>query len=349
MRIVRAMLLLILLCAALPLGACSEVDKGRSGNADENPDQVRIGLSMATMQEERWSKDRDIFVAKAKQFGAQVIVQNADNDADEQYRQVEYLLAQKIDVLVIVCQDANKAAQCVSLAKRMKVPVVCYDRLVLDADVDVYVSFDHVGVGKKMAQELIKAVPSGNYLVINGPTSDYNSTLFREGYMGVLQPFIVTGSIRVLNEIWAKDWRREEAYEFVHDSLIAYDKIDAIIAANDSLAEGAIEALSEWRLAGKVLVTGHDADLAACQRVAEGTQYMTVYKPLARLTEEAVRVCMLIAEGEPLNIEKTINNGKIDVPYDMIDTVKVNKENLEETVIKDGFHLYEKVFQNVKK
>lgn len=332
---------------AMLLG-CSPAQE-QSALQSPQPKQLCIGLSMATLQEERWAKDRDIFVAKAKQAGTTVIVQNADNDADEQLRQVEYLLQQNIDVLVIIPQDAAKSQQSVQAAHRRNVPVLSYDRLVLNANVDAYVSFDGVSVGRKMAESLLNVVPRGNYLIINGSTLDHNSTLFREGYMAALKPRIENGAVHILEETWAKDWRREEAYAFVQAALQKYEKIDAIIAANDSLAEGAIKALAERRLAGEVLVAGHDADLSACQRVVEGTQYVTIYKPLALLAEEAVRVSLLLARKQPMVTAKTMFDGTYDVPFDLIDVVAVDKTNMDETIIKDGFHLDSEVYLNVRK
>lgn len=191
---------------------------------------------------------------KGKGKGADVIVQNANNSIDDQITQVKYLLEQNIDILVIIPQDSEKSAEAVKLAKKKGIKVICYDRLIKHANTDFYVSFDNIKVGEYMASLMLSKVPRGNYIIING-------------------------AIKIVDEIWAEDWKPEDSFKCVEKAL-QNEKVAAILAANDNLAGAAIEALSEQRMAGKVLVAGHDADISGCQRVAEGTQMMTIYKPI---------------------------------------------------------------------
>jgi D-xylose transport system substrate-binding protein len=285
----------------------------------------------------------------AKNHGAEVIVQNADNDPDEQLKQVEYLLGQDIDVLVLIPQSATSSAQSVELAKKAGVPVISYDRLVLNAGTDVYISFDNYSVGHKMADAAIKAAPAGNYLIIHGSPEDHNSEMFKSGYMDYLNQYVRIGDIKIIGEKSATDWRREEAYSFVQDMLDKNEKIDAIVCANDALASGAIEALAVSRMAGKIVVTGHDADLSACQRIVEGTQTVTIYKPIKTIAQKAVDVAFLLAKGEKIGAKEMINDGKYQVPYIKLDVIAVDKYNMDDVVIKDGFHLKEDVYQNITK
>lgn len=308
---------------------------------------IKIGFSMATIQQDRWTDDRDIFMALAKEKGASVIVQNADNDPNAQIEQIEYLLNQNIDVLVIIPQNATNLVQSVELAKKAGVPVISYDRLVLNANTDVYISFDNYSVGEKMAEAAVKAVPKGNYLLIHGSPEDHNSEMFKSGYAEYLKPYIQSGNINIIGEKSAIDWRREDAKSFVQEKLEKGVKIDAIICANDALAGGAIEALAENRLAGKVVVTGHDAELAACQRIVEGTQTVTIYKPIQVIAKKAVEIALLLARREKINASDTINDGKYNIPYIKLDVIAVDKNNMDQVVIKDGFHLREEVYQNV--
>jgi len=312
---------------------------------DVQDDRVLIGFSLGTLKEERWLKDRDILIAKVKELGGDILVQNANNDDKDQLNQVKYLLEQGIDVLVIVPNDLQKAAYAVELAKRQGVKVISYDRLVLKANADVYISFDNYMVGELMAKHLLEAVPNGSVLIINGAKSDNNTKMIKEGYDRVLSDKLKSGEIEIIGEEWAPNWMKEYAFG-VTDKLLQDKKhIDGIIAGNDSLAEGAIEALSEHRLAGKVTVTGQDADLSACQRIVEGTQIMTVYKPIDKMAAETAKLAMKLAQGQRLGISKTIYDGKYDIPYYMLEPIAVTKENMDDTIIKDGFHLREEVYR----
>ncbi len=347
-RIPLVFMSVVLIIAVTSLiGGCEHPGTASSEQSQDNP--LLVGFSLATLKEDRWLRDRDIFLSKAKQAGIDVIVSNANNDSDLQFSQVRDMVAQHIDILIIIPHDREKAADCVALAKKAGIPVISYDRLVNNADVDVYVSFDNVKVGRLQGEGIVKAVPTGGYIILNGSPNDNNSPMFREGYMGVLQPLIDSGEIEVKAETWVDNWRRETAYEFVSQALKENPgEVDAILAGNDSLAWGSIDALAEARLAEKIKVVGHDADLAACQRIVVGTQMLTIYKPIRNLVEAAVDLCKRIAAGEDPQATSTIFDGTYEVPYVMIDVVAVTKENMDDTVIRDGFYLKEDVYRSAK-
>ncbi len=347
-RIPLVFMSVVLIIAVTSLiGGCEHPGTASSEQSQDKP--LLVGFSLATLKEDRWLRDRDIFLSKAKQAGIDVIVSNANNDSDLQFLQVRDMVAQHIDILIIIPHDREKAADCVALAKKAGIPVISYDRLVNNADVDVYVSFDNVKVGRLQGEGIVKAVPTGGYIILNGSPNDNNSPMFREGYMGVLQPLIDSGEIEVKAETWVDNWRRETAYEFVSQALKENPgEVDAILAGNDSLAWGSIDALAEARLAEKIKVVGHDADLAACQRIVVGTQMLTIYKPIRNLVEAAVDLCKRIAAGEDPQATSTIFDGTYEVPYVMIDVVAVTKENMDDTVIRDGFYLKEDVYRSAK-
>lgn len=304
---------------------------------------------MGTLQEERWQRDRDVFVARAKELGADVLVVNANNDHADQVKQVKFLIDQGIDILVIIPHDAEKGVELAQMAKKAGIKVISYDRLIRNAGVDLYISFDNVKVGELMAENLLKKVPEGNYVILKGAPTDYNSTMFYKGYMNILEEPIKKGDIKVVAEIWARDWAHEDAFNCVEQTLEKGIKIDGIIAANDSLASAAIEALAEKRFAGKVAVVGHDADLAACQRVIEGTQVMTVYKPIDKIAKAAAEAAVKMVMGEKIPVENTIDDGKYEVPYLKIEPIPVTIENMKDTIIKDSFHRLEDIYINVPK
>jgi len=314
-------------------------------NADSTK-KVKIGFSLGTLKEERWIKDRDILMAKARELGADIIVQNANNDDQDQLKQVRYLLDQGINVLIIVPNDLNKAANAVEMAKKQGVPVISYDRLVLNANVDLYITFDNVKVGELMARRIVDNIGKGNLLIINGAKTDNNTKMIKQGYDKVLKPLEAKGKINIIGEEWAANWLKEYAFKVVDDALQKKTKINAVIAGNDSLAEGAIEALSEHRLTSDVTVIGQDADLTACQRIVEGTQLMTIYKPIEKLAEATVEMAIKLVRAEPLNVNEYINDGVFNVKYYVLDPIAVDKDNIDETIIRDGFHLKDEVYRN---
>ena len=312
----------------------------------------RIGLSMDTLKEERWQGDREMFVERAGALGAEVFVQSANSDDTRQIKDVEGLLTQGIDVLVIIPHDGAACAKAVELAHQAGVPVLAYDRLITGADLDLYLTFDNVKVGELQARTLVAKLGSGpgkKLVRIYGSKTDNNALLFKQGQDNVLGPLIASGAIEVLHEDWAQDWRPENAKKIANAALTkAGHGIDAILASNDGTAGGAIQALTEEGLAGRVLVTGQDADLAACQRIVAGTQFMTIYKPLSRLAGQAAELAVKLARRQPVVARAELDNGKIAVPSVLLDVVAVTRENLDATVIQDGFRKREEVYRGAE-
>ncbi|GAA0178676.1 D-xylose ABC transporter substrate-binding protein [Clostridium sediminicola] len=313
-------------------------------NISKNDNKVIIGLSIDSLAIERWQRDRDIFVAKAKELGADVIVQNSNGNSDEQLKQVNYLMDQNIDVLVVIPNDADALTSIVKTAKNKGIKVISYDRLVKNADVDLYISFDNVKVGELMAKSLVKKAPEGNYIIINGSEEDYNTYFMNKGFKNVLDPYINKGKIAIVKEVWASGWREEVAYKAVEEALSSGTKIDAILCGNDRLAESAIEALAEKRLAGKVFVAGQDATLSACQRIVEDSQHMTVYKPIQKLAQKAAEISVGVANSKILDVNDNLENGQHTVLYHKEDVYAVTKENMMEVIIEGKFHNEEDVY-----
>lgn len=337
----------LLLAFTLITGCTKGSDSASSQQSSEK--KIKIGFSMDTLVQERWLQDRDIFVARANELGAEVIVQSANSDSTEQARQVEYLIDQGINVLVIIPHDAEKAASLVREAQSKGIKVICYDRLIKNAGSDLYVSFDNIKVGELMAESITQKVPAGNYLIINGSKLDNNSYMFNEGYFNILRKYISNDKIRVVDQTWANDWRYEEAFKFIEKHLNNGTKIDAVICGNDTLAGAAVDALAEVRSAGKIPVVGHDADLDGCQRVVEGTQIATIYKPIEKLAKAAAEYAVQLANKQDVQVADIIDDGKSIVKYFKIDPILVTNENMYQAVIGDGdgFHKLEDVYRNV--
>jgi D-xylose transport system substrate-binding protein len=312
---------------------------------------VVIGLSFDTLKEERWQRDRAVFIARARALGASVIDLSANSNDTQQMQDVESLLTSQVSVLVIVAHNGAAMAKAVGLAHAAGIPVIAYDRLIPDCDLDFYITFDAVKVGAVQAQYLIDHLPTpghGRIVRMHGAKTDHNAHLVKEGQDKVLAPYLARGDLVVTHEDWVDEWKPEHAKRIVNAALLrsgaaqagaaAPPQIDGILAPNDGTAGGAAQALSEEGLSGKVVLTGQDAELAACQRIYAGTQTMTVYKPLGKLASRAAEIAVAMASGRPVVARAEIDNGKVAVPAIFIDVVPVDKATLLDTVAADGFH-----------
>ncbi|UJF34899.1 D-xylose ABC transporter substrate-binding protein [Paenibacillus hexagrammi] len=326
-------------------------ETGQASSGKKSDGKIVIGMSMDTLKEERWQKDRDIFSAKVKELGGEVKVLAANGDDATQMSQAEQLISQGVNVLVVIPHNAEATAQIVEKAHKEGIKVISYDRLIKNSDVDYYVSFDNVRVGEMQAKAITDKVSKGNFVYIGGADTDNNAILFKQGAMNILKPLQDKGDIKIVYDQFSKDWKPEEALKNMENALTANNNnIQAVVAANDGTAGGAIQALTAQGLAGKIPVSGQDADLAAVQRIAEGKQTMTVYKPINAIATKAAEMAISLAkDGKVDGADKKVNNGKIDVPSILLDPISVDKNNLMDTVIKDGFHKVEDVFKNVPK
>lgn len=339
----------LLLLTAL-FTACAQVTE--QAHSEERP--PKIGIAFDTFVVERWQRDLEILVAALTEQGAEVDVQIANEDQNKQIEQIRYLIGEKVDVLIIVPNDGFALTDVVDEAKREGIKVIAYDRLIMNANIDLYVSFDNEAIGRSIAQRLVDALnlevtPNPiNLIMINGDPKDYNATLMNKGYYDVLRPMIENGDLIILEEVWAPEWREVYAKETVDDVLSQGRMPDGIIAANDHLAMGAIETLSKWQLAGNVLVVGQDAELSACQRIVEKTQLATVYKPIVDLATTVAKLSIQLANGESLETEDVLGNTFKNVPYVRLKTFMIDAANLDELIIESGFHRREDVYLNIQ-
>ncbi|MDH2925068.1 xylose-binding protein [Nicoletella semolina] len=305
---------------------------------------LTIGVSIDDLRLERWQKDRDIFVKKAESLGAKVFVQSANGDATTQISQIENMINKNIDVLVIIPFNGDVLSNIISEAKQEGIKVLAYDRLINNADLDFYVSFDNEKVGELQAKSIIEQKPTGNYFLMGGSPVDNNAKLFRKGQMNMLQPHIDSGKIKVVGDQWVDSWLAEKALQIMENALTANkNNIDAVVASNDATAGGAIQALSAQGLSGKVAISGQDADLAAIKRIIAGTQTMTVYKPITKLADKAAEIAVQLGKGETPESNAKLDNGSKDVPSYLLEPIAVTKENVDATIIKDGFHTKEAI------
>lgn len=336
------------LSAMLMIVSCVKEQQTSTGSDTARPANtgpVRIGFSMDTLKEERWQRDKRLVEQRAAELGAVLDVQVANGDDAVQTKQAENMLIKGVDVLIVAPHNGEIAASIVEAAHRKGVPVIAYDRLIRNSDVDLYMSHQVERMGELQAEYALKHVPKGNYVLIGGSPTDFNALLLRKGQMNILKPAIDRGDIKIISEQFAREWKAEEALRITEDALTRTgNKIHAIVASNDGTAGGAISALDAAKLAGKVLVTGQDAQKDAVQRIAKGTQTMTIYKSIQPLAFGAVEAAIKLARKEPVAAADKINNGKIDVPAILFAPVVVDKTNLDATIIKDGYHTREEIY-----
>jgi simple sugar transport system substrate-binding protein/D-xylose transport system substrate-binding protein len=321
------------------LSACSQTtvkDADTKLKLAQDDNKVYVGFSLDTLAEERWYKDKDAFETTVKELGGEVKTLAANGIDSVQIKQAELLIAEGVDVLVIVPHNAEVSAEIVEIAHKADVKVISYDRLIKNADVDYYISYDNKKVGQLQAQEILKKQDKGNFAYIGGAETDNNAVLFREGAMEVLQPYMDKGQIKLVFDKYTEEWKPETAESNMRQALKDNNNdIQAVIAANDGTAGGVINALKASDLS--VPVSGQDAEVDGIKRILAGTQTMTVYKPIQAIAENAANIAMKVGNQEKVETTAAVNNGKIDVPAILLDPVAVTKGNIEETVIKDNF------------
>ena len=294
--------------------------------------------------------DRPDFEAKFKELcpSCQIIYSNANQDANTQLSQAEAALTNGAQVLVLDPVDSAAAGSIADKAKAAGVPVIAYDRLILNSDgVNYYISFDNEEVGKLQAQSLVDkltqmGVANPTIVMINGSPTDNNASLFKAGAHSVFDPLVSAGKLTIAKEYDTPDWSPDQAQNEMQQALTALgNKVDGVYCANDGTASGAIAAMKAAGLSPLPPVTGQDAELAGIQRILAGEQYMTVYKAIKPEAEAAAQLAfdLLTKTAVPASMTngKTVNNGTIDVPSVLLTPVAVTKDNVNSTVVADGF------------
>lgn len=333
----RARAAALLIAASCCLGILPLASSG-------NEPSVYIGLVLDSLKNERWQRDAKLLRARAHEIGAKISVKDAEGDDALQLQQANQLLEAGVNVLIVVPHDSEKAAAIVQAAQRKGVPVVSYDRLIRNSPVTLYISFDNVQAGKLQGAALLSLAPTGNFFLLEGSQLDNNARQFEKGQKLALKQAEESHQIAVMDEAWCRQWTGKEAYDATASALRKSDgKLAAIVAANDETAGGAIQALAERKLSGKIFVSGQDADLAAILRIIRGTQSMTVYKPIGPLAKRAIDAAALLARGAKPETVDTISDGTRTIPAILLQPIAVNEKNLGATIISDGFHSAEEI------
>lgn len=334
---------------ALLLGLCgcgmNEQDGMQTPQSDE--EKIEIGITFDSFVIERWQRDRDVFVAAAQELGAEVNVQNANGSIAEQRKQIDYFIKKKVDVIVVVqvADGEGELDDAVEDAHRAGIPVIAYDRQIMNAGADLYISFDNEAVGRLMGEHMREHLDgAGQILQICGPLADNNVTQVMSGF----EQALAGSDMEIMLTEYADNWLAETGFSVTSSYLGAAQAPDGIMCGNDSIAGQSIRALSERRLAGGICVVGQDADLEACQRIVEGTQCMTVYKPVEKLARRAAELAVALARDEQLQVGGEISDGKQMIPYECLEPVAVTKENMDE-IITGKYHEESDIYLNINK
>ena len=332
--------------AILLLSGCESKESGKEKDENTEPDKIQIGMCFDTFVLERWLRDRDVFVSTATDFGAEVNVQNANGDAEEQRKQVQYLIDKGMEAIVVVPVDTgdSELAMLLRKAKEKGIKVICYDRLLENVAVDLYISFDNKKVGELMAEAVVSQIPEGGKIAaIFGPDTDTNANQVIEGVQEVLEKH----GQELVYENRAAGWKEEYAFEYMNECLETVGAVDAVIGGNDALASMALRALVENQKADGVYIVGQDADILACQRIVEGYQYMTVYKPIHAMAKRAAQYTVDLVEGRVVKANQIIVGETYQIKFECLEPIAVTKENMDEVIIESQFHFREEVYLHI--
>ena len=248
---------------------------------------------------------------------------------------------------MVIARDCGALSDVIQKAQNAGIPVISYDRMINNSNTNLYISFDNRKVGEIMAQALIDAIPQGgDIFMIQGSSTDNNVHMLKKGFDDVLK----NSDLNVVYEANCEGWMAELAEGYMEEALEKYPHVKGIMCGNDDIASQVVEVLAENQMAGDVIVVGQDGDLAACQRIVEGTQYMTAFKPIEDLAREAAKYAVEIGSGkDPSELEgvtETVNDGTYDVPSRILEPIAVTKENIDKVIIDGGFHRRGEVYLN---
>lgn len=301
---------------------------------------AKIGILIHSYENERWSKDKTYLVDNLKQQGAEVMLEVADNDQQRQINQAAEMIKNGAQVLIVVPIDQDQAAKIVELAHAANVKVIAYDRMINGCKLDYFITANSTRIGEQQAAYLTSLQPKGNYALIGGSKSDNNSSRLFLGQMNVFQPLMENGDVQLVYSEFGDQWSKEDGYRQAKIILDRYaDGLTGIICGNDNQALGALDALKEKGLEGKVMVAGQDAELPNLKEIMRGNQTCTILKPLKETTKAAADLAVSLALEKPLSSNFSIeSNGTALVKSILIEATVVNRNNMESTVVASGFH-----------
>ena len=310
---------------------------------------LSVGVSWSNFQEERWKTDEAAIQAALEEGGAEYVSADAQSSSAKQLSDVESLIAQGVDALIILAQDTQAIIPAVQAASDAGIPVIAYDRLIEDSRA-FYLTFDNIEVGRMQARAVLEAAPTGNYVMIKGSPTDPNADFLRGGQQEVLQSAIDAGDITIVGEAYTDGWLPANAQRNMEQILTQNNnEVDAVVASNDGTAGGAVAALTAQGLDG-IPVSGQDADFAALNRVAQGTQTVSVWKDSRDLGQNAGEIAIALAGGAEMSgiegAEEWTSPAGTTLWAEFLEPVPVTKDNLN-VVVDAGWISQEELCQGV--
>lgn len=309
--------------------------------------KVKIGFLLSTLQEERYQKDKKYFEDEAKKLGADVIFDASDNSEQVQVKKMENLLTRGVDVVVVQPVNSDAASGLVELAQDYNVPVIAYDRMINNAPLAYYITQNSKEVGRLQAQAAVKALKGkGNVVILSGQSGHSVAQAITEGVKEVLAK---SPDIKIVVEKNHQNWSSQLAMATTENALAQHKgKIDAILANNSGMANGAVQAVLDYdkKLAGKIFIAGADADLAAVKNLVKGVQQFEVLKDIRLLAETSAQVAYSVAAKEKVNFPtESMNNGKVQVPVINTPVFPVTKETIDSVIVGRGFHSKDAIYK----
>ncbi len=312
--------------------------------------KVKVGFILKTMQEERYQRDKAIFIKKAESLGAKVYFDSANNDELMQLAKFENMLAKGCKVIVMQPVNTGTAGNMVKMANEEGVKVVGYDSMLVNGPLDAMVMQDSWAVGKLQGEAMVKWMKSkkgkieGKVALIMGQPGDSNAIAMSSGALEIIEK---NPGLQLVAKQAHEGWSSEKAMATAENLLTKHaNDIDAFICNNSGMARGVVAALDAQGIADteKVFVAGSDADLVNLQYVAQGKQSVEIWKKIAPLAETAAEVAVQLAKGEKINADKMVNNGFVDVPTIVTPIFLITKDNLDSTIIAEGLYTKEQVY-----
>jgi D-xylose transport system substrate-binding protein len=328
--------------------------KSRRALYDESgPGSSVIGLSFSDFASERWPRERDAMVKLLSDAGFKVLFMEADHDAGLQGEQVKDMVSRGAKVIIAVAEDGESLAAVVDQVARRGAKVIAYDRLIPSPNVAAYVSFDNEAAGREQAKGILAARNGGDFVLLGGTPTDRTSHLIRAGQMEILQPLLDSGRIRIVADQWVENWDPGNATALMRNILVSTrGRIDAVVASNDGTALGALEAMRDSGLAGRVPISGMDATEAGCASIARGELTVTVFKDDRLLSPAACAVAIRLARRQAVPELRRLKISDLaldssksgELPCLVLPIAPVSKDNLKREIVDSGYRSYEGVY-----